>query len=112
MRHGRKSKSKRFNGYKQHIGTDLDTALILACTVMPANRPEEEATAAIQEDLAHQELFPDKLFIDRGYINSAMTGDVLASGGDVICKPWRGASCRFSPALTPLSQIFSRALTP
>lgn len=94
MRHGRKSKSKRFNGYKQHIGTDLDTALILACTVMPANRPEEEATAAIQEDLAHQELFPDKLFIDRGYINSAMTGDLLASGGDVICKPWRGANVK------------------
>jgi hypothetical protein len=25
MRHGRKSKSKQFNGYKQHVGTDLDT---------------------------------------------------------------------------------------
>jgi hypothetical protein len=24
MRHGRKSKSKRFNGYKRHIATDLD----------------------------------------------------------------------------------------
>ncbi len=24
MRHGRKSKSKRLNGYKQHIGTDLE----------------------------------------------------------------------------------------
>ena len=37
MRHGRKSKSKRFNGYKQHIATDLDTTLILACAVTPAN---------------------------------------------------------------------------
>src|SRR5450631_2026239 len=42
MRHGRKSKSKRFNGYKRHIATDLDTNLILACAVTPANRPEEE----------------------------------------------------------------------
>ena len=41
MRHGRKSKSKRFNGFKSHIAMDIDTDLILACAVMPANRPEE-----------------------------------------------------------------------
>lgn len=51
MRHGRKSKSKRFNGYKQHIATDLDTALILVCAVTPANRPEEEATPLLKADL-------------------------------------------------------------
>lgn len=94
MRHGRKSKSKRFNGYKQHVGTDLDSELIVACTVLPANRPEEEATAALQEDMAHQELFPDVLLIDRAYINSEMTEDVLASGGDVICRPWRGGGAK------------------
>lgn len=94
MRHGRKSKSKRFNGYKQHVGTDLDTELVVACAVTPANRPEEEATGALQEDMAHQELFPDVLFIDRAYLNSAMTEDVLASGGDVVCRPWRGAGAK------------------
>jgi hypothetical protein len=94
MRHGRKSKSKRFNGYKQHIGTDLDSELVLACTVTPANRPEEEATVALQEDMAHQELFPDVLLIDRAYLNSEMTQDVLASGGDVICRPWRGGGAK------------------
>jgi hypothetical protein len=31
MRHGRRSKSKRFNGYKEHIACDLDTELIIAC---------------------------------------------------------------------------------
>lgn len=94
MRHGRKSKSKRFNGYKQHIGTDLDTELIVACAVTPANRPEEEATAELQADMARQELFPDVLLIDRAYLNSDLTGDVLASGGDVVCRPWRGASAK------------------
>jgi len=43
MRHGRKSKSKRFNGYKQHIATDLDSGLILGCAVEPANRPRAMA---------------------------------------------------------------------
>lgn len=94
MRHGRKSKSKRFNGYKQHISTDIDSELIVACAVMPANRPEEEATSALQEDMARLELFPEVLLIDRGYINSDMTGDVLASGGDVVCRPWRGTGAK------------------
>jgi hypothetical protein len=94
MRHGRKSKSKRFNGYKQHISTDLDSELVLACTVMPANRPEEEATAALQEDMARLELFPDVLLIDRGYINSPLTDEVGRRGGLILCKPWRGAGVK------------------
>jgi len=94
MRHGRKSKSKRFNGYKQHLSTDIDTELVLACAVMPANRPEEEATTALQEDMARMKLFPDVLLIDRGYINSVLTDDVVASGGLILCKPWRGAGAK------------------
>ncbi len=94
MRHGRKSKSKRFNGYKQHIGTDIDTDLVLACTVTPANRPEEEATSALQEDMAHLDLYPDVLLIDRAYVNSDLTEDVAASGGVILCKPWRGAGAK------------------
>lgn len=94
MRHGRKSKSKRFNGYKQHVSTDLDTELVLACTVTPANRPEEEATAALQEDMARLELFPEELFIDRAYLNSVLAEDVAQSGGLILCKPWRGAGVK------------------
>jgi len=39
MRHGRKSKSKRFDGYKQHVSTDLETDLVLACAVTPRQPP-------------------------------------------------------------------------
>jgi IS5 family transposase len=94
MRHGRKSKSKRFNGYKQHISTDIDEELVLACTVTPANRPEEEATAALQEDMARMELFAEELLIDRAYLNGVLTEDVAASGGLILCKPWRGAGAK------------------
>jgi len=88
MRHGRKSKSKRFNGYKQHIATDLDTALILACAVTPANRPEEEATPHLQVDLLNQGTRFEQLYIDRGYINSTLVDDAHVFGAEVICKPW------------------------
>src|SRR6185312_7949923 len=53
MRHGRKSKTKRFNGYKGHIACDLDTDLIVACGITPANRPEAEAIPGLQADIAH-----------------------------------------------------------
>ncbi len=33
MRHGRKSRSKRFNGFKSHVAMDMDRNLILACAV-------------------------------------------------------------------------------
>lgn len=89
MRHGRKSKTKRFNGYKQHIASDVDHDLILACAVTPANRPEEEAVPTLKADIERQNHEVDELFIDRAYINSAIVDDVLARNGEVICKPWR-----------------------
>lgn len=90
MRHGRKSKSKRFNGFKRHIAADLDTNLILACAITPANRPEEDATPLLTADLARgsQPRAVGKLYIDRGYIGSAMVQDVLTRRGEVFCKPW------------------------
>jgi hypothetical protein len=88
MRHGRKSKSKRFNGYKRHIATDLDTALVLACAITAANRPEEEAAAGLVADLAHAGHEIDDLYIDRGYINAQLVDEVLHRRGSVICRPW------------------------
>lgn len=88
MRHGRKSKSRRFTGYKRHIATDLDTALILACAVTPANRPEEEAAPALKADIEHQGRSIAEMHIDRGYITSPMVCKLLADGGEVLCKPW------------------------
>lgn len=88
MRHGRKSKSQRINGYKRHIAADLDTNLILAAALTPANRPEAEATPDLQADIANQKLTIGELHIDRGYIKSPLVNDVLGMGSEVICKPW------------------------
>lgn len=88
MRHGRKSKSKRFNGHKRHIATHLDADLILACAITPANRPEEEAAPLLQRDIELQDLSIGELYIDRGYINSSTVDELLGRRGDVVCKPW------------------------
>jgi hypothetical protein len=88
MRHGRKSKSKRFNGFKQHIATELEMELILACEVTAANRPEEEAVPALKKDMEQQGIQMGQLHIDRGYISSSVVNEVLNKGGEVLCKPW------------------------
>jgi len=88
MRHGRKSKSKRFNGFKRHIAADVDRGLILACAITAANRPEDEAMPSLTVDMAHQRFDVDHLLIDRGYINSPLVDQVLARRGKIVCKPW------------------------
>ena len=43
MRHGRKSRTKAFNGYKRYVATHVDVPLILAAEAMPANTPEHDS---------------------------------------------------------------------
>lgn len=88
MRHGRKTKSKRFNGYKRHLAIDLDTLLVLAIAVLPANRPEEEAAPNLVTDITAQGLTIGSLYIDRGYINAPVVDEILARRGAVVCRPW------------------------
>jgi len=88
MRHGRKSKSHRFNGYKEHIAADLDNGVILACAVTPANVPEEAAAPLLKADIEAQGFKLAELSIDRGYLNSTIVGEVEKAGGEVLCKPW------------------------
>ena len=92
MRHGRKSKSKRFNGFKRHLARDLRSGLILACAMTPANRPDEEAADPIEQDLKHlfgDELPVTSLYVDRAYINASLVAHVLEQGGEIICRPWQ-----------------------
>jgi transposase len=87
MRHGRKSRSHRFDGYKRHVLRDLDSGLIRAVGITPANAPEASVTEAIVADLDHQAARLGELHIDRAYLSSAL---VRERPGDlaVFCKAW------------------------
>ncbi len=111
MRHGRKSKSKRFNGFKSHIAMDMDTDLILACAVMPANRPEEEGVPLLRDDLAIPSHDIRELFIDRGYIASADVRAMADAGRTVVCKPWAQPNGRFFPKSAFLIDIRRKVIT-
>jgi hypothetical protein len=72
MRHGRKTKSVRIDGYKRHVLTDLDTQLVPAVGVTAANIPEAEVADQITDDLQAQDLTLGELDIDRAYLSSSL----------------------------------------
>jgi transposase len=49
MRHGRKSRSQRFNGHKAQIAVDTDSQLITAVEVLPGNAPDSEQALEVVE---------------------------------------------------------------
>lgn len=99
MRHGRKSKNQTIKGYKTHLGADLDTNLIVACAITPANKPEADALPAIVEDVARygERNAIGSLHIDRGYLASAAVRSLASEGIPIVSKPWRSqASALFA----------------
>ena len=99
MRHGRKSKTKRFNGYKRHILTDLDTGLVLCGTITPANQPEHHALSDLDDQLsAASSTRPmAELHVDRGYVASDRVAELVDRGVNVVCKPWLPRNGNFYP---------------
>jgi transposase len=49
MRHGRKSKRKRFDGHKAQIAVDTESQLITAAAVLPGNAPDHDEALAMVE---------------------------------------------------------------
>lgn len=85
MRHGRKSKTKLFNGYKRHIA--IANQLILATKMVPANVQEQVAAAPLLERVGqHGQI--DVVDIDRGYLASDAIAKLHAAGVIINSKPW------------------------
>jgi transposase len=85
MRHGRKTKSVRIDGYKRHVLTDLDTLLVPAVGVTAANVPEAQVAEQITADLDAQDLTLGELDIDRAYLTSSLVTD-RDPDLQVLCK--------------------------
>jgi hypothetical protein len=90
MRHGRKSRSQRVDGFKRHVLSDLDRGVIRAVGVTRANAAEATVTEALDADLAAQGIgLADlgELAIDRGYLSSHWVRERPVSL-TVVCKAW------------------------
>jgi IS5 family transposase len=85
MRHGRKSKKKRIDGYKRHIAVQLDTpGIVCAVALTPANQPERVASKTLLEQCGEVK----ELYIDRGYLGDETIDERRRAGTTVHCKPF------------------------
>ena len=87
MRHGRKSRSQLIDGYKRHVLHDLDSDLVRAVGITPANVPEASVTDALSLDLAAQGAELSELHIDRAYLSSRWVTERSATL-TLYCKAW------------------------
>ena len=101
MRHGRKSRSVRVDGYKRHVLHDLDTGLIRAVGLTPANAPEACVTGDISADLKRQQVVLKELHIDRAYLSSHLVRE-RSDELEIYCKAWpvREGKCFSKQAFT------------
>lgn len=96
MRHGRKSRSVRVDGYKRHVLRDLDSELVVAVGLTPANVPEASVAEAIKIDLKQQEITLKELHIDRAYLSSTLVSERSAEL-EIFCKAWPVRAGAFFP---------------
>jgi transposase len=87
MRHGRKSRSQLIDGYKRHVLRDLDSGLVVAVGITPANVPEAQVTDSISLDLHVQKLSLREIHIDRAYLSSHLVREREADL-DISCRAW------------------------
>ena len=88
MRHGRKSSSSRFDGYKRHIAQNLDEGVILAVEVLPANSPDTAGLEPLLIAIELQRRQVTSLHIDRGDLGDDLIPDYEAHGAAILCRPW------------------------
>lgn len=87
MRHGRKSRSQLIDGYKRHVMRDLDSGLVVAVGITPANVPEATVTDSISLDLHVQGLSLRELHIDRAYLSSNLVRE-RDDDLEISCRAW------------------------
>ena len=87
MRHGRKSRSLLIDGYKRYVLRALDSGLIVAVGMTPANVPEASVTEALETDLAAQQRTLTAWHIDRAYLARTL-GQQRSETLAIFCKAW------------------------
>ena len=86
MRHGRKSPSKRVDGYKAHVLTDHDNELILGVAATPANAPDGPEAAGLVAAARHAGVPVREVLGDTAYGDGDTRIAVEAAGAKVTAK--------------------------
>ena len=85
IRHGRKSRSQLFDGYKRHVAISHD--FILATALRPANDAEHVVTEKLLKEVS-QHGSVAAIDIDRGYLASPYLVELHRDGVVINSRPW------------------------
>jgi len=87
MRHGRKSASTRFDGYKGHVAVEPESELITAVTVTPGNTYDAEAVEVLVDGQAeHHALHPRAIVGDQAVIDATRRQALRERGIEAVGK--------------------------
>jgi transposase len=86
MRHGRKTVSRRIDGYKSHLITDHDTEMVLGVGVTPANHPDGPQAAALVLSAKAVGVAVGEVLGDTAYGDGDTRVAVQAAGAKVTAK--------------------------
>jgi hypothetical protein len=89
MRHGRKSSSKRFDGYKASVAVDTDAGVVLSTDVLAGNAHDSEQAGDLAKragEAADQEV--ERVLGDTAYGTSGAREEISAAtnGADIVSK--------------------------
>ena len=88
MRHGRKTRTKTFNGYKRHVVAEADVpGLICATKLVPANVKEHEPVGELVGALGLRGFELAEAHVDRGYLPAPELHERRRSGLRLVTKP-------------------------
>ncbi len=87
MRHGRKSKARRFDGHKAQVAVDTESQLITAVAVLPGNAADhEQALAVVEASEAVTGAVVEETITDCAYGDGATRQAFAAAGRPLIAK--------------------------
>lgn len=87
MRHGRKSKTKRFDGHKAAVAVDTQSQLITAVAVLPGNAPDnEKALALVEQSEQNAEVEVEETIGDCAYGDGKTRQQFADAGRKLVAK--------------------------
>jgi len=93
-RHGHKSRSRRFDGYKGHVSVDPDGEIIEDVAVTPANAHDQDALDDLLDPHAGDDDKPI-VFADCAYGSGRTRADMATGGFDRTVKIWNASPIDF-----------------
>jgi transposase len=87
MRHGHKSKSKRFDGHKLALAVDTESQLITAAAVLPGNAPDNErALGLVEESEENAQVEVEETIADCAYGDGLTRQEFANAGRKLIAR--------------------------